>query len=154
MELMAVVGMANETNRLADGYQIEIDDSSARSRSGASSRRLSGHAALELDDTPRAEDLEGHLLSGAELGPALPHLREARLIVELDPHGGEYDAPPRGMSRPSSLATTRLCRAGSPTLTSIALCLIAVSLPRRILSPSMTPLYSGSATLTDLPPGA
>jgi AhpD family alkylhydroperoxidase len=24
-ELMAVVGMANETNRLADGYQIEID---------------------------------------------------------------------------------------------------------------------------------
>ncbi|MBM3218802.1 MAG: carboxymuconolactone decarboxylase family protein [Candidatus Rokubacteria bacterium] len=25
-ELMAVVGMANETNGLADGYQIEIDD--------------------------------------------------------------------------------------------------------------------------------
>ena len=25
-ELMAEVGMANETNRLADGYQIEIDD--------------------------------------------------------------------------------------------------------------------------------
>jgi AhpD family alkylhydroperoxidase len=25
-ELMAVVGMANETNRLSDGYQIEIDD--------------------------------------------------------------------------------------------------------------------------------
>jgi AhpD family alkylhydroperoxidase len=25
-ELMAVVGMANETNRLADGYQIEVDD--------------------------------------------------------------------------------------------------------------------------------
>jgi AhpD family alkylhydroperoxidase len=25
-ELMAIVGMANETNRLADGYQIEIDD--------------------------------------------------------------------------------------------------------------------------------
>jgi len=25
-ELMAVVGMANETNRLAAGYQIEIDD--------------------------------------------------------------------------------------------------------------------------------
>ena len=25
-ELMAVVGMANETNRLANGYQIEIDD--------------------------------------------------------------------------------------------------------------------------------
>jgi len=24
-ELMAVVGMANETNRLADGYQIEVD---------------------------------------------------------------------------------------------------------------------------------
>ena len=24
-ELMAVVGMANETNRLADGYQVEID---------------------------------------------------------------------------------------------------------------------------------
>jgi AhpD family alkylhydroperoxidase len=25
-ELMAVVGMANETNGLADGYQVEIDD--------------------------------------------------------------------------------------------------------------------------------
>ena len=25
-ELMAVVGMANETNSLADGYQIEVDD--------------------------------------------------------------------------------------------------------------------------------
>ena len=25
-ELMAVVGMANETNRLAGGYQVEIDD--------------------------------------------------------------------------------------------------------------------------------
>ena len=25
-EVMAVVGMANETNRLADGYQVEIDD--------------------------------------------------------------------------------------------------------------------------------
>ena len=25
-ELMAVVGMANETNRLADGYQVEVDD--------------------------------------------------------------------------------------------------------------------------------
>ena len=25
MELMAVVGMANETNRLASGYQVEID---------------------------------------------------------------------------------------------------------------------------------
>jgi AhpD family alkylhydroperoxidase len=25
-ELMAVVGMANETNRLADGYQVDVDD--------------------------------------------------------------------------------------------------------------------------------
>ena len=25
-ELMAVVGMANETNSLADGYQIEVDE--------------------------------------------------------------------------------------------------------------------------------
>ena len=25
-ELMAVVGMANETNRLADGYQVEVDE--------------------------------------------------------------------------------------------------------------------------------
>jgi AhpD family alkylhydroperoxidase len=25
MELMAVVGMANETNRLVSGYQVEID---------------------------------------------------------------------------------------------------------------------------------
>ncbi|MBP2295306.1 carboxymuconolactone decarboxylase family protein [Azospirillum rugosum] len=26
-ELMAVIGMANETNRLANGYQVEIDES-------------------------------------------------------------------------------------------------------------------------------
>jgi AhpD family alkylhydroperoxidase len=26
MELMAIVGMANESNRLASGYQVEIDD--------------------------------------------------------------------------------------------------------------------------------
>ena len=26
MEMMAVVGMANETNRLTSGYQVEIDD--------------------------------------------------------------------------------------------------------------------------------
>ena len=25
-ELMAVVGMANETNRLVNGYQVEIDE--------------------------------------------------------------------------------------------------------------------------------
>jgi hypothetical protein len=25
-ELMAVVGMANETNRLAKGYQVEVDE--------------------------------------------------------------------------------------------------------------------------------
>ena len=25
-ELMAVVGMANETNRLASGYQVDVDD--------------------------------------------------------------------------------------------------------------------------------
>ncbi len=25
-EVMAVVGMANETNRLADGYQVEVDE--------------------------------------------------------------------------------------------------------------------------------
>jgi hypothetical protein len=25
-ELMAIVGMANETNRLASGYQVEIDE--------------------------------------------------------------------------------------------------------------------------------
>src|SRR5947209_10658121 len=30
-ELMAVVGMANETNRLASGYQVEIDEAFRRS---------------------------------------------------------------------------------------------------------------------------
>ena len=25
-ELMAVVGMANETNRLANGYQVDVDE--------------------------------------------------------------------------------------------------------------------------------
>jgi len=29
-ELLAVVGMANETNRLANGYQIEVDDKIAK----------------------------------------------------------------------------------------------------------------------------
>jgi AhpD family alkylhydroperoxidase len=29
-ELLAVVGMANETNRLANGYQVEIDDAFKR----------------------------------------------------------------------------------------------------------------------------
>ncbi len=31
-ELMAVVGMANETNRLASGYQVEVDDRFKNSR--------------------------------------------------------------------------------------------------------------------------
>ena len=31
-ELMAVVGMANETNRLASGYQVEIDDAFKKPR--------------------------------------------------------------------------------------------------------------------------
>ena len=31
-ELMAVVGMANETNRLASGYQVEIDEAFKRPR--------------------------------------------------------------------------------------------------------------------------
>jgi AhpD family alkylhydroperoxidase len=29
-ELLAVVGMANETNRLANGYQVEVDDKIAK----------------------------------------------------------------------------------------------------------------------------
>lgn len=33
-ELMAVVGMANETNRLASGYQVEIDDRFRTGRCG------------------------------------------------------------------------------------------------------------------------
>jgi len=32
-ELMAVVGMANETNRLAAGYQIEVDEQFKRDSS-------------------------------------------------------------------------------------------------------------------------
>ena len=36
VELMAVVGMANETNRLSSGYQVEIDERfKARTSSGA-----------------------------------------------------------------------------------------------------------------------
>jgi alkylhydroperoxidase family enzyme len=31
-ELMAVVGMANETNRLSAGYQVEIDEQFKNSR--------------------------------------------------------------------------------------------------------------------------
>jgi AhpD family alkylhydroperoxidase len=38
-ELMAVVGMANETNRLASGYQVEIDEAFL-TESGLSGKRL------------------------------------------------------------------------------------------------------------------
>ncbi len=41
-EVMAVVGMANETNRLADGYQVEVDPMfRSGTMSGPSSRRTS-----------------------------------------------------------------------------------------------------------------
>jgi AhpD family alkylhydroperoxidase len=45
-ELMAVVGMANETNRLANGYQVEIDSMyrSAPARVASSSRRRASSA--------------------------------------------------------------------------------------------------------------
>ena len=33
-EVMAVVGMANETNRLADGYQVEVDEMFKAPRDG------------------------------------------------------------------------------------------------------------------------
>jgi AhpD family alkylhydroperoxidase len=35
-ELMAVVGMANETNRLVSGYQVEIDERFRKAPNGAS----------------------------------------------------------------------------------------------------------------------
>jgi AhpD family alkylhydroperoxidase len=38
-ELMAVVGMANETNRLASGYQVEIDEAFL-TENGLSGKRL------------------------------------------------------------------------------------------------------------------
>ena len=39
-ELMAVVGMANETNRLANGYRIEVDDRIAKAARQAKRRAL------------------------------------------------------------------------------------------------------------------
>jgi AhpD family alkylhydroperoxidase len=39
-ELMAVVGMANETNKLVTGYQVEIDE---QFQSGGHSRSVAGH---------------------------------------------------------------------------------------------------------------
>ena len=36
----------------------------------------SGHPTLELNHAPGPEHREGHLIPGAELGPALPHLLE------------------------------------------------------------------------------
>lgn len=33
-ELMAVVGMANETNRLANGYRVEVDEQLAKAAAG------------------------------------------------------------------------------------------------------------------------
>jgi AhpD family alkylhydroperoxidase len=42
-ELMAVVGMANETNRLVAGYQVEIDDQF----------KTSGQPSRAADKTPR-----------------------------------------------------------------------------------------------------
>ena len=43
-ELMAVVGMANETNRLASGYQVEIDEAFQTPLKSAVSPRLSAIA--------------------------------------------------------------------------------------------------------------
>jgi hypothetical protein len=37
-ELMAVVGMANETNRLVNGYQVEIDDRFKPARADSSAK--------------------------------------------------------------------------------------------------------------------
>src|SRR6266849_6640567 len=56
----------------------------------------SGHPTLELNHAPGPEHREGHLIPGAELGPALPHLLEAHLVHERDPHGGEHDVSAQG----------------------------------------------------------
>ena len=48
-ELIAVIGMANETNRLVNGYQVEIDERSPRRRS--SGRRASSLRASTPNST-------------------------------------------------------------------------------------------------------
>jgi AhpD family alkylhydroperoxidase len=46
-ELMAVVGTFNQTNRLADGYQVEVDDQIMAASEGRAATTLSGvRAAL------------------------------------------------------------------------------------------------------------
>ena len=54
-ELLAVVGMANETNRLANGYQVEIDEA-FRTPVAARARRLERCA---LDVPPGIERADG-----------------------------------------------------------------------------------------------
>src|SRR5204863_9285787 len=51
----------------------------------------SGQTTLELDDSPASQDSEGHLIPRPKLVPALPHRLKARLVDELDAHGGEHD---------------------------------------------------------------
>jgi len=44
-ELMAVVGTFNQTNRLADGYQVEVDDQIMAASGGRASPAVSGFSA-------------------------------------------------------------------------------------------------------------
>lgn len=44
-ELMAVVGMFNQTNRLADGYQVEVDDQLMAASGGQPAAALAGVSA-------------------------------------------------------------------------------------------------------------
>jgi AhpD family alkylhydroperoxidase len=44
-ELMAVVGVFNQTNRLADGYQVEVDDQIMAASEGQAGSPLSGASA-------------------------------------------------------------------------------------------------------------
>jgi AhpD family alkylhydroperoxidase len=45
-ELMAVVGVFNQTNRLADGYQVEVDDQIMAASEGQAASPLTGMSAL------------------------------------------------------------------------------------------------------------
>jgi AhpD family alkylhydroperoxidase len=99
-ELMAVVGMANTTNRLANGYQLEIDD---RFRTPASA--VENHGAPPLAASapgaprPQRPRQQRHALSrGAEAGGREAAQTRAPALAE---HAAASSASPTAAGQPA-----------------------------------------------------
>ena len=112
-ELMAVVGMANETNRLANGYQVAIDDRFRPQRPwwGTTASRPWQQACPTPPVTSgsrRTPELLGHQQAGARpRRPALPPRRSMPPRLALhpqrpdSPHGGKNGKRSRGREHAS-----------------------------------------------------